>query len=339
MKPIAILTLATATLAFGQFKLPKLSDVKDKLSQKNAAGASTAPVQPVAPNQAAPEQTTTSQTAPIQTAKVEPAKAPPAVPAFTPLPAGSTKGSYKGQGVELTLCEKGVREGQYDIGCAKPARTFQFKGTVTNVFGTMRFDPPLTNASPRFKVQVFKDGSLDEYRGVTFPLGGRTAVVGFTKTPGLYTIKIVDEYNENNVALTDQFVVAPDTVGDRAVDNVKAGIGKLMVCSEIDDNWKCVNESNVWDSKKPFNLYVRLPQAISGEVCGWEIYRQKPDGTDGQFVDDLMQGTQGRAAYWATTNGNYLPPGTYTIYSIAWTHRSTTGNLKDYFAKTTLTVR
>jgi hypothetical protein len=133
--------------------------------------------------------------------------------------------------------------------------------------------------------------------------------------------------------------VAPDTVGVRAADNIKAGIGKLMVCSEIDDNWKCVNESNVWDSRKPFNLYIRMPEAISGQTTAWEIFKQNPDGTDGQFIDDLMQGTQGRAAYWATTNGNYLKPGVYTIYSINWAHRATTGNRQDYFAKTTLTVK
>jgi hypothetical protein len=174
---------------------------------------------------------------------------------------------------------------------------------------------------------------------VTFNPGGRTASVHFTKTPGLYEVRVVEQTNEANVALVDKFVVAPDTVGDRAIDNVKAGTGKLMVCSEIDDNWKCVNESTTWDSKKPFNLYVRLPEAISGLVAGWSVFKQNPDGTDGNLEYDLMQGTQGRAAYWATTNGNRLKPGVYTIYSIAWTHRTTIGNIKDYFAKTTLTVK
>jgi len=189
------------------------------------------------------------------------------------------------------------------------------------------------------KVVVYKKDVMDEYREITFNTGGRTAAVGFTKGPGLYVVKVVDQYDGDKVFLTDQFVVAPDTVGDRATDNVKTGIGKLMVCSEIDDAWKCVNESTTWDSKKPFNLYVRLPQAIAGQTAGWAIFKQNADGTDGNMEYDLLQGTNGRAAYWATTNGNYLKPGKYTIYSISWANRSSSGNFTQYFAKTTLTVK
>jgi hypothetical protein len=334
---LAIITFATASLAFGQFRVPKLSDVKDKLSQKNTTTATQPSTGQAAPAQPAPTDPPSNQVAKNEAPAAAPAK--PADEPFKPLPAGSTKGQYQGQGVELTLCSKVAREGQWDVACVTPARTFEYKGSLKNVIGTMRFTPPLTNNSPRFKVMVYKGDRMDEYREVTFNTGGRTAGVAFTMTPGLYTVKIVDQFDADKIFLTDQFVVAPDKVGDRAIDNVKTGIGKLMVCSEIDDNWNCVNESNEWDSRKPFNLYVKLPQVISGEVCGWEIYKQNPDGTDGQFVDDLMQGTQGRASKWATTNGNYLPPGKYTIYSIAWEHRATTGNLNSYFAKTTLTVR
>jgi len=178
-KNLALITLAAASLASGQLKLPKLSDVKDKLPQK-------------------------------QTATDQPANQP------STLPAGSTKGTYKGQGIELTLCEKTVDEGQFDTACATPARTFQFKGSVTNVFATMRFNPPLTNASPRFEVQVFKDGNLDDSRQFTFPLGGRTAAVEFTKLPGVYTVKIVDRYHKEEIAVTDQFVVAPRAAGSQS---------------------------------------------------------------------------------------------------------------------------
>jgi hypothetical protein len=311
-KCMIAIVLTTVSLTFGQ--LPKLADMKTKMSGRTTAPAA---------------------------ASASPAASPAPVAAegpFTPLAAGSTKGLIDGQGMEFTMCEKGAREGQYDLACAKPARTFQYKGSVTNVFATFRFTPALTNKSTRLKVILFKKDVMDEYREVTFQPGGRTAAVSFTKAPGLYTVKVVDQYDSDRIALTDQFVVAPDSVGDRATANIKTGIGKLMVCSTIDDNWKCVNESSTWDSKKPFNLYVRLPEAISGQTAGWEIYKQNPDGTDGVFVDDLLQGTNGRAAYWATTNGNYLKPGVYTIYSISWANRATTGNLKNYFAKTTLTV-
>src|SRR6185369_647920 len=320
--------LATAGLSFGQLKMPKLSDMKDKLSQKNSA--------PAKVNAEAPAAGTA---APVTGQPTQPQAA--AESKITPLPAGSTKGQMGTQGMELTMCEKPGRDPQsrWDVLCTKAARTFEYKGSVTNVFGILRFTPALTNESVRLKVNVFKNGTLDEYREITFQTGGRTAGFSFTKTPGAYVLKVVDQYDDDKVALTENFVVMPDTVGDRATRNIQSGIGKLMVCSTIDDNWKCVDESTTWTANKPFNLYVRLPQAIEGTVAGWSIFKQNPDGTDGLFVEDLLQGTNGRAAYWATTNGNRLPAGKYTIYSIAWANRATVGNLTQYFAKTTLTVK
>ncbi len=336
-KKFVVLTMATATLAFGQLKIPKLSDVKDKLSQKNTPpAASTSP----APDVATTPQPEATATAPANTqmAKAE-APAAPATQTFTPIPPGSVKATYKGQGFELTICEKGARQGQWDIVCTKPARTFEYKGGAMAIYGTFKFDPPLTNQTSGYKVQIFKDGRLDEYREITFQTGGRTAVVRFSPRPGLYTMKVVEQTNDDKIVMTDQFVVAPDTVGTRVLGNMKSGVGKLMICSTIDDNWKCVGESTTWESKKPFNMYVTLPEQIPGTVCGWSIFKQNPDGTDGQLVDDMAQGTQGRASKWATTNGNYLPPGKYTIYSITWANRTSSGDLKEYFAKTTLTVR
>ena len=314
-KLLIAIALASTTLSFGQIKMPKLFEMKDKMAPKPATSA------------AAPT--------PAPTAAAPPAKDE----TFTPLAAGPMKGGPPGQSIELTMCEKGAREGQWDVACAKPARTFQYKGSVTNVFGTMRFNPPLTSRGLNLKVMIFKKDVMDEYREVTFQTGGRTAVVSFTKGPGLYTVKIVNQFDTDKVYLTDQFVVAPDTVGDHATSNIKSGIGKLMICSEIDDNWKCVNEAATWDSQKPFNFYVRLPEVITGQVAGWAVFKQNADGTDGNMEYDLLQGTQGRAKYWATTNGNYLKPGIYTIYSIAWPNRSSSGNFKEYFAKMTLAVR
>jgi len=249
------------------------------------------------------------------------------------------KGQIANLGFELTLCEKPAKEGQWDVVCAKPQTTFEYKGGVTNFFGTVRFTPPMTNDSIRTKAQIFQNGVLQEYREIDFRPGGRTAVFAMTLRPGNYTIKIVDQYNDDRVGLTEQFMVSPDTVGDRATGNIKSGIGKLMVCSTIDDNWKCVNESTTWQANRPFNLYVKLPSAVTGVVAGWSIFKQLPDGTDGQFVDDLLQRIGDKAAYWATTNDNRLPAGKYTIYSIVWANRATIGNLKNYFAKTTLTVQ
>jgi hypothetical protein len=197
----------------------------------------------------------------------------------------------------------------------------------------------MTSRTTQFKVILYNaNGVMDQYREITFNTGGKTSQITMTVTPGTYTMKLVDQFDTDKVALSDTIVVSPDTVGARATSNIKAGIGKLMVCSEIDDNWKCLNESSTWVANKPFNLYVRLPSAIAGQTAGWLIFKQLPDGTDGGFVEDMLQGTNGRAAYWATTGGHTLPAGKYTIYSIAWPERTSIGNLTNYFAKTTLTV-
>ncbi len=320
-----ILILAGSAL-FGQTKF-SAKELLNKATGKPAPAASTSA-------------TTSAAETPASTSA--PAKTTAAATPSPVLTTGPAKGTLRGQGAEMTLCEKMAKDPaspQWDVVCTKPTKTFAYKGSVTNVGATFRFNPPMTSRTTQFKVILYQDNVMQEYREITFNTGGRTAQIAMTVPPGTYQMKLVDQFDTDQVALVDTLVVAKDTVGDRAVDNVKSGIGKLMVCSEIDDNWKCVNESNTWKANAPFNLYVRLPQAIAGQVAGWAIFKQLPDGTDGQFIEDLLQGTNGRAAYWATTNGNTLPAGVYTIYSIAWANRATVGNLKQYFAKTTLTVK
>ena len=52
-----------------------------------------------------------------------------------------------------------------------------------------------TSRGLNLKVMIFQKDVMDEYREVTFQTGGRTAVVSFTKGPGLYTVKIVDQFD------------------------------------------------------------------------------------------------------------------------------------------------
>ncbi|HSW03596.1 hypothetical protein [Aquabacterium sp.] len=327
----SVLAAALATSsAHGQTQPPDLSSLKDKLAAKLGGDK----------NKTAPAST------PTGTAPATPATgAPPTAPAAAAAPVlgtGPVKGTLAGQGAEMTTCEKMAKDPaspQWDVVCVKPTKTFAYKGSVTNVGATFRFNPPMTSRTTQFKVILFKNGVMDQYQEITFNTGGRTSQIAMTVTPGTYQMKLVDQFDTDKVALTDTIVVSPDTVGDRATNNVKSGIGKLMVCSEIDDNWKCLNESGTWAANQPFNLYVRLPQAIDGLTAGWAIFKQLPDGSDGVLVDDLLQGTNGRAAYWATTGGHRLTAGTYTIYSIAWANRTSIGNLKSYFAKTTLHVK
>ena len=73
----------------------------------------------------------------------------------------------------------------------------------------------------------------------------------------------------------------------------------------------------------------------------WVIYKQKPDGSDGQFVDDPMQSIEPTYKRWFTSELN-LAAGTYTIYSVASQRNQSSeksGNLKEYFAKATLVVK
>ena len=346
------LALAPAS-AQAQIKLPDLNAIKDKLAAKAKPEKSPAAEAPEADEaSAAPTKAPTkipvagnaTQAAATPTAAESPAAAAQAKKEATPtLGSGPVKGTLGGQGAEMTTCEQMAKESgsQWDVVCAKPTKTFAYKGSVTNVGATFRFNPPMTSRTTQFKVILYKNNStvMDQYQEITFNTGGRTSQIAMTVTPGTYQMKLVDQFDTDKVALMDTIVVRPDTVGDRATGDIKTGIGKLMVCSEVDDNWKCLNESSTWAANKPFNLYVRLPQAIAGLTAGWAIFKQLPDGTDGVFVDDLLQGTNGRAAYWATTGGHRLPAGKYTIYSISWSNRATVGNLSNYFAKTTLEVR
>ena len=72
------------------------------------------------------------------------------------------------------------------------------------------------------------------------------------------------------------------------------------------------------------------------------IHKQTSDGTDGAFVEELIQNIgEARFRKWATTEGFRYPAGVYTIYSISAAEGRQgehSGNLKNYFAKTTLTI-
>ncbi len=262
--------------------------------------------------------------------------------AFTP----NQKVTVDGQSVELTLCERAAADPKVknDVMAVNPTTTFASKGTVTNVFGVFRFDPPLTGTTKHtLKVIANKGGSFEDDRDITFTTGGRTGAFGMTLKPGRYELQIVNKFDQAKLYMKASIVVSEDTVGARATDNMKSGAGKLMFCKEVDDNWKCVGEATKWKANQPFNTFVELPTPAGVTLTRWVIHKQKSDGTDGAFVDEQMQNIgETRFRKWATTEGWRLPAGVYTIYSIASQQAQTTehsGNLKNYFAKATVTIQ
>ena len=232
---------------------------------------------------------------------------------------------------------------KYDLMAVSPTVTFPFKGTVTNVWGHLRFTPQADVSKEAYKVIFLKGGSFADDRDIEFGIGGKTAGFSVTLQPGEYEVKLVDKFNTDKLFASTKITVSADAVGDRATGNIASGTGKLMFCKEIDDNWKCVGESTTWKAGQTFNLYVIMPVKVPLSLTMWVIHKQKADGSDGEFVDEQIQniGPNG-AKYWGTTEGFKLPAGKYSFYSIDSAKRQQTehsGNLKEYFAKATLVVQ
>ncbi|MBX3299614.1 MAG: hypothetical protein KF736_09145 [Acidobacteria bacterium] len=119
--------------------------------------------------------------------------------------------------------------------------------------------------------------------------------------------------------------------------------GKVSVCKEIDDDWKCVGESATWPANQPFDVLFENPKPVGVEFIGIVFHKQGPDGKDVDFINEYEQQIGEANRKYATVGGNFrLPAGTYSIYVITWGKRETlvhNGNFKEYLAKTTLTVK
>lgn len=119
--------------------------------------------------------------------------------------------------------------------------------------------------------------------------------------------------------------------------------GKVVVCKEIDDDWKCVGESAEWAANTSFDVLFENPTPVGVDFIGIVIHKQGADGKDADFINEYEQQMDPKYRKYATVGGNFsLPAGTYSIYIISWGNRETlvhNGNFKDYFARTTLTVK
>jgi len=125
----------------------------------------------------------------------------------------------------------------------------------------------------------------------------------------------------------------------------KAGLAQLTVCRDVDDNWNPVGPSDTWPANKTFNVLLISPTPFKADFIGFIIFKQGPDGKDVEFVNEWQQTVENaeKARKYCTTEGlTSLPTGKYTLYAIDWTKREVSehnGNLTDYFAKITLTVK
>lgn len=254
--------------------------------------------------------------------------------------------------IELQTCEDlKIAKAQYGVNvvetatCVNPTKTFKPKGTLRNVFVLATFPAVPTGAGITF--MITKNDADGEYvQNMDYAASAKhtTAYIPFTiNTPGKYFVRMVNYYNKSQVWATTDFSVGEDTVGPRAAGNTAAGQGKVTVCKEIDDNWKCVGAASEWPANSPFNVLFENPTPSGVDFIGIIFHKQGPDGRDVAFVNEYQQNIGEPNRKYATVGDSFrLPAGVYSVYIIGWGKRETMehrGNLTEYFAKTTLTVK
>lgn len=119
--------------------------------------------------------------------------------------------------------------------------------------------------------------------------------------------------------------------------------GKVSVCKEIDDDWKCVGESTEWVANTNFNVLFVNSVPVGVDFIGIVIHKVGADGKDIDFINEYQQNIGEENRKYATVGDNFkLPAGTYSVYIISWGKRESlvhNGNFTEYFAKTTLKVK
>lgn len=130
---------------------------------------------------------------------------------------------------------------------------------------------------------------------------------------------------------------------DKADGKTPAASGKVSICKEIDDDWKCVGQSNEWEANSPFNVLFENKGPVGVDFIGIVFYKQDANGKDVEFINEYQQNIGEKNTKYATVGDMLkLPAGTYSVYIIIWGKRELmmkNGNLKEYLAKTVLTVK
>lgn len=220
------------------------------------------------------------------------------------------------------------------------SNTFKGKNGTPNVFAVVSFQT--ADKYPGFKFEVTdKDGKfVDGGDGKTSGEKKISVASFIVNDSGIYTLKVFRDNNTDKVIATATFtVVAPPKPGPIV------GTGVLTVCKDTDDDWKPIGASTTWKAGESFNILVTNGGKPFGSTfLGIVIHKQGPDGQDTDFVDERQTDTIGeKSNKYATVGGLMsLPAGVYTIYVIDWYKREINvhnGNFKEYFARTTLTVK
>lgn len=137
------------------------------------------------------------------------------------------------------------------------------------------------------------------------------------------------------------FVSAAAQAQNKAPDKTPAA--RVSICKEIDDDWKCVGQSNEWKANTPFNVLFENGKPVGVEFIGIVFYKQGADGKDVEHINEYQQQIGEKNTKYATVGDAFkLPAGTYSVYIISWGKRELmmkNGNLTDYLAKTVLTVK
>ena len=227
--------------------------------------------------------------------------------------------------------------------CVNSIKAFSPKGTLRNV--NILYSLPRVPTGAGVTFLITKD-KLTAARPVLISVTPQhtTAYARLTiNTPGKYFVRLVNYYNKSQVWATTDFTVGEDTVGPRAAGNTASGGGKVSICKEIDDDWKCVGQSNQWAANVPFNVLFENPTPSGVDFIGIVFHQQGPDGKDVKFINEYQQNIGETNRKYATVGDQLrLPAGVYSVYIIAWGKRESLmhyGNLTEYFAKVTLTVK
>jgi hypothetical protein len=119
--------------------------------------------------------------------------------------------------------------------------------------------------------------------------------------------------------------------------------GKVSICKEIDDDWKCVGQSNDWKADAPFNILFENQKPVGVDFIGIIFYKQGTDGKDAEFINELQADIGEKNSKYATVGDSLkLPAGIYSVYIITWGKRELmmkNGNFTEYLAKMVLTVK
>ena len=254
--------------------------------------------------------------------------------------------------IELQTCEDlKITKKQYGAqvvetaACVGPTKTFRPKGTLRNVHILATFPAVPTGAGITFLVtETDADGEHVQYVDYTATPHHTTAYAQLTiNKPGRYFVRMANYFDKSQVWATADFAVGEDTVGARAAGNTAAGQGKVSVCKEVDDDWKCVGQSSQWAADTPFNVLFENPSPVGVDFIGIVFHRRGADGKDVEFVKEFQQNIGMDSRRYATVGDELkLPAGAYSVYVIAWGKREVMehrGNLAEYFAKTVLTVK